>query len=223
MIAAGFSAPPAPFVPAQYHFTPGNALIIAGFSSAEQHQQLIDPIRAALPPLFELVTPMPYTALQHMLDDSAPWGTAAYTESLSLTELSDEAIDVLAEHLPGKSSPMSFLPIIPLGGAYSDIDDNATALAYSRRARFSVQMMAAAPNPGLLTADQAWVRGLWRKLAPHADKTAGYVNWISDYDDDRVRDAYGPTKYERLARIKAQYDPDNVFHLNANIKPAPTG
>jgi len=97
MIAAGLSAPPAPFVPDEYHFTPGNALIVAGFSSAQQHKQLIDPIRAALPPLFEFVTPMPYTALQQMLDGAFPWGVHAYAESLFLPDLPDEAIDVLAE------------------------------------------------------------------------------------------------------------------------------
>lgn len=223
MIAGGLSAPPAPFVPEQYHFTPGNALIVAGFSSAEQHKRLIDPIRAALPPLFEFVTPMPYTALQHMLDDAVPWGIHAYMEMLFLNDLSNEAIDVLAEHLPGKSSPMSFVPIFPLGGAYSDIDDSATAFGGSRRARFSFDMTAAAPNPELLTADRAWVRGLWEKLLPHANKSAGYVNYMSEYDDERIRTIYGPAKYERLAKIKAEYDPDNVFHLNANIKPAPTG
>ena len=223
LIAAGLSAPPAPFVPEQYHFTPGNALIVAGFSSAEQHQRLIDPIRAALPPLFEFVTPMPYTALQQMLDGAFPWGIHAYAESLFLPGLPNEAIDVLAENLPAKSSPMSVVPIFPLGGAYSDVDDSDTAFSGSRTARFSLDPAAAAPNPELLTADRAWLHGLREKLGPYANKSAAYLNFITECDDQRVRHAYGPAKYERLARIKADYDPDNVFHLNANIKPAPAG
>jgi hypothetical protein len=119
-------------------------------------------VNPALPPLFELVTPTPYTALQHMFDDSVPWGTAAYADSLSLNELSNEAIDVLTEHISSKNSPMSFLPIFPLGGAYSDIDDNATALGCSRRARFSfrhdggrAEPRAARSRPGM----GAWLVG----------------------------------------------------------------
>lgn len=115
------------------------------------------------------------------------------------------------------------MPIFPLGGAYSDIDEDATAFSGSRRARFSFDPAAVTPTPELLAADRGWLRALREALLPHADKSAGYVNWMSGHDDERVRNAYGQAKYERLARIKAEYDPDNVFHLNANIKPAPTG
>lgn len=120
---------------------------------------------------------------------------------------------------------MTFLPIIPLGGAYSDIDDDATAFGDSRRARVNFDMAAVAPNPELLAADRAWVRTLSERLLPYANKSAGYVNFMSEYEEERVRETYGPAKYERLARIKAEYDPDNVFqfHLKANIKPAPAG
>ena len=72
-----------------------------------------------------------------------------------------------------------------------------------------------------LAADRGWVRGLWEALQPHAIGSGdGYINGTTDFSDDRVRHSYGPAKYERLAAIKAQYDPGNVFHLNANIKPA---
>jgi FAD/FMN-containing dehydrogenase len=223
VIAAGLTAPAAPFVPEKYHFVTGNAMIIAGFTSAEEHRRLIEPIRAALPPLFEFITPMPYTALQQMLDDAAPWGIHAYDRSLYLDALSNEAIDVVAEQLPRKSSPMSFLPILALGGAYRDVDDMATAFGGSRMIRFNFDMAAVAPNPELLAADRAWVRSLWEQLLPFANRSAGYINFMSEYEQERVRLTYGPAKYERLAQIKAKYDPDNVFHLNANIKPAPGG
>ncbi len=74
----------------------------------------------------------------------------------------------------------------------------------------------------MFAAERAWVRTFWEALRPHAIGSGGegYVNSLDEYDEDRVRAAYGADKYDRLARIKAVYDPDNVFHHNANIKPA---
>ena len=113
------NAPPAPFVPERYHFLPGVALTIVGFGSAEEHAALIAPVREALPPLFELVTSMPYTALQQMINDFGPFGRHYYSKGLFLDDLTDDAIDVLAEYLPGKCSPMTLLPIMATGGLFT--------------------------------------------------------------------------------------------------------
>jgi FAD/FMN-containing dehydrogenase len=218
-LVAAMSAPPAPFVPEQYQLMNGVALMIAGWDSPEQHLEAIAGAREAMPPLFELITPIPYTEMQKMLDESAPWGILAYEKALYLDEMSDAATDVIAEWLPKKASPMSLVPIFPLDGAYARVDDNATAFGGSRSTRWVVNMDATGPTPELLEADRAWVRAFWDALRPHANGSGSYVNFIADDDDQRVRDSYGE-KYKRLARIKAEYDPDNVFHLNANIKPA---
>jgi nucleoid-associated protein YgaU len=69
-------------------------------------------------------------------------------------------------------------------------------------------------------ADREWVRRMWQDLAPLSSDAAGYVNFMSEYQEDRVRAAYGADKYARLAAVKATYDPENVFRLNANIRPA---
>jgi FAD binding domain/Berberine and berberine like len=219
-IAIGLNAPPAPFVPQQYHFTPGYLLIVVGFSSAEEHAQLVAPIRQALPPLFELVTPIPYVALQRTLDETAPWGLLGYQEVIYLDELTDDAITVIVEQLPAKSSPMSFCLVFRLDGAYSVVGDDDTAFGGRRAPRYVINIAGIGPTPELLTADRAWVRSVWNALRPFAQDSGGYVNSMTDDDEDRVRASYGPAKYERLARIKAKYDPDNTFHLNANIKPA---
>jgi FAD/FMN-containing dehydrogenase len=217
---AGRNAPPAPFVPDEYHFTPGYALIVAGFGELTEHAALVKAVRSAQPPLFDLVTPMPYVELQRMLDDAAPWGILGYEKALYLDTLSDDVIAVVTDQLPRKSSPMSFVPIFPMGGAYQAVDDDATAFGGSRDTGVIFNMTALAPEADQLARDRDWVRGFWTALAPLARASSGYVNFMNEYDDDRVRAAYGDAKYQRLARIKAQYDPENLFHLNPNIKPA---
>ena len=217
---AGLSAPPAPFVPREYHFVPGFALVVVGLGSAEEHRQLVEPVRNAGGQLFELVRPMPYTQLQKMFDEANPWGILGYEKALYLDELTDDAIRVVVEYLPRKASPLSFTPVFVLSGAYRRFPEDATAFGGSRSARFAFNIAAICPAPDLLEADRTWVRSFWQALRPYASGAGGYVNFMTEYEEDRVRSSYGPTKYERLARIKAEYDAENVFHLNANIKPA---
>jgi FAD/FMN-containing dehydrogenase len=217
----GLNAPPAPFVPEQFQFAPCYGLAVVGWGSPEEHAAMIEPIANGFAPLFSFVTPIPYAALQQMLDESAPWGILAYEKACYLDELSDGAVGVIAEHLPRKSSPMSIMPGFPLGGAFHDVGDADTAFGGSRAAKWCINIAAAAPEPDLLAADRAWVRAFWDALQPYASGSGSYVNFIADPgDEERVRASYGEAKYDRLARIKAQYDPDNVFHKNANIKPA---
>jgi FAD/FMN-containing dehydrogenase len=217
---AGLSAPPEPFVPEEHQLAPVYAFAIVGFGDADTHAALIEPVRQAIPSLIELVTPMPYTALQQMFNGSAPWGILAYEKAVYLDELNDAAIEVILEEQPKKSFPLSFLPMFVLGGAYSRAAEDATAFGGSRTLTYMVNIAAAAPTPELYEADRTWARTFWSALVPHAVGIGSYVNFLTDADNDRVRAAYGPQKYDRLARIKAKYDPDNVFHLNANIPPS---
>ena len=108
---------------------------------------MVEPIRENLPPLFELVTPMPYARLQQMIDDSAPWGILAYEKACYLDELTDDAIAVIADYLPRKASPMSIMPVFPMGGAYHDVADADTAFGGSRASKWLVNIAATAPDP----------------------------------------------------------------------------
>jgi hypothetical protein len=219
-MAVGLNAPPAPFVPEQHHFAPGHALIVAGFGTAEEHTALVDSVRTHLPPLFDVVTPMPYTALQSMLDDAAPPGILAYERSLYLDDLTADVIKVMADFSATKHSPMSFAPVFAIDGAYATVPDDATAFGGSRRPGFVVNLACVAPAPELLTADTAWVKEYWEALLPYARGNGSYVNFMVEPDQERVVAAYGADKYRRLAAVKAEYDPENVFRHNANIKPA---
>ncbi len=216
---AGLSAPPAPFVPEHLHFTPVFAIAIVGLRDDAAHAELVAPIRAALSPMVELVTPMPYVALQQMFDESAPWGLHSYEKAVYLSELTDPAIDVIAEHQPRKQSPLSFVPIFALGGAYARATHEDSAFGGNRSTRYVVNISGTAMDPSQYDAERAWVRDYWSALVQHADNVGSYVNFMTEYDGERVRQAYGD-KYERLRALKATYDPGNVLHLNANIVPA---
>jgi FAD/FMN-containing dehydrogenase len=218
-LLAGVNAPPAPFVPEELHFAPGIAMIVAGFDSAEEHAAAVAPVRAALPPAVDFITPIPYVALQQLLDPSAPWGAFGYEKSLYLEEFGDEVVDIVVEQLAKKTSPMSITPIFPLLGAYHDLADADTAFGGSRAAQWAFNISAVAPDADGLAPDRVWVRSFWDALRPYASDVGGYVNFMTEFEDDRVRAAYGAEKYERLATIKTQYDPENVFHRNANIRP----
>ena len=216
---AGLNAPPAPFVPAELHFTPAFALVVVGLGSAEAHAELIAPVRAALSPIVDMVTPIPYVALQQMFNEAAPWGLYAYEKAVYLRELTDAAIEVMVDHQLRKASPLSIVPIFVLGGAYARAEHAGSAFGGSRDVTYVVNIEGATPTPEGYEAERAWVRDYWSALVEHAGSVGSYVNFMTEYEDDRVRAAYGD-KYERLQRVKAAYDPDNVFHLNANIPPA---
>ena len=218
-LIAGMNAPPAPSVPPEHHFAPGFALVVVGFGADSEHARLVDSVRAGLPPLFDMVAPMPYAAVQQMLDESAPWGVLGYEKAIYLSGLSDTAISVTLDQLPRRQSPMSFMPIFPIGGAFTAVAEDASAFGGPRQPVIAFNIAALAHSQELLDADRVWVRGCWEQLRPLALNAGGYVNFMSEFDDDRVRATFGATKYARLSEIKATYDPDNVFHHNPNIKP----
>ena len=219
VIIAGLNAPPAPFVPEPYRLQPGYALMVVGFGSAEEHASTLQQIRNALPPLWEVVDAMPYVALQQMLDEANAWGFYSYDKGSYVADLSDEAIAVVTEHLPAKNSPLSVLLFYRLDGAYSEVPEDATAFSGGRSPRYAVFIIGICPVPELFEAERAWVRSFWDALRPHSIDIGSYVNAMTDVEEDRLRASYGE-KYDRLAAVKRIYDPDNVFHRNANIKPA---
>jgi FAD/FMN-containing dehydrogenase len=216
---AGLSAPPAPFVPEELHFTPAFGLLVVGLGDEASHAELIAPIKTALTPMVELITPIPYVGLQQMFDESAPWGVYSYEKAVYLDELSDGAIEVILEHQARKMSPLSFVPIFVMGGAYSTADPDGNAFGGARSIGYVVNISATTPSPDALAAERQWVRDYWSALVEHATGVGSYVNFMSENETDRVRSAYGE-KYPQLQQIKATYDPDNVFHLNVNIEPA---
>ena len=214
------SAPPEPFVPPEMHFKPIVGTIICWTGSTEEGEEVLAPIREAAQPVMDMVQPMPYVALQTMLDAGAPAGTRAYMKAGFLDELSDKAIDRLAEHGLNRTSPMSQLILEPCGGAIGDVGENETALG-RRHVQWCYHALAfwAEPDDAAAEANSAWARELADDLEPHTTEGV-YLNYTSDVGEDRVRATYGAEKYERLVALKDDYDPTNLFELNQNIRPS---
>jgi len=191
---------------------------VVGFGAPEEHEELVNQIREALPPLWDFVTPMPYLDLNQMLDEDNRWGQHGYDKGGQIAEITDDVIDAVTQHFPRKQSPGSVVLFYRVDGAYSRVPDDETAFAGERSPGWYVFTIALCPTADMLPAEREWVRGLHSALAPHM-VTRTYVNVVEE-DDSDIAAVYGPEKYTRLARIKGVYDPNNVFHRNANIHPA---
>jgi FAD/FMN-containing dehydrogenase len=172
-------------------------------------------------PLDVQVGPMPYTAVNAMLDGAFPRGALNYWKSSFLEQLSDSAIDMMISQFAAAPSPMTSLALEHFHGAVTRISIDSAAVPH-REAGYNLIVTSVWTEPEATDVNVAWTRETFEGLRPaFADRR--YVNYL-DSDDgagDAVRAAYGPN-YDRLARIKAEYDPDNVFHLNQNIKPTPS-
>ena len=219
-LVVGLSAPPEPFVPVEAQGMPGIAVIVVNWGPAAEHAAAVEPLRA-LDPLFELVTPIPYVALQQMLDGGAPWGIRAYDKALNLDEISDGAIEVIVDAVARKQSPTSLVLLFPLRGRVRQIADTATSFGTPRSRRWAVSFEAVAQDEEDFAADKEWARAAWTALRPFAPDDGAYVNFEYDVDAERVLSSYGEEKYGRLAALKAEWDPDNVFRSNVNIRPQP--
>jgi FAD/FMN-containing dehydrogenase len=219
-LVAGLSAPPEPFVPEEVRGTPGAAVMVASWGSPEEHAALVEPLRGR-GAAFELVTPIPYTALQQMLDGTAPWGIRAYDKGLNLDDFSDEAIRVFLDFIPRRQFPLSFAPIFPLRGRFSEIPDDATAFGSPRAGRWAMSMVALAPDEETFAAERQWARDFYAAMRRYAPDEATYLNFDGFADPSRVRASYGEEKYRRLAALKQIWDPGNVFRSNVNIAPEP--
>ena len=217
-ILGAVNAPPAPFVPEQHRLQPGYVLMLAGFGTPEEHAAAVEQVVALCPPLFDLVTPMPYVELNQLFDEASPWGLHYYEKSLYVAELTDDVIEVINEQAPAKTSPLSIALFYRLDEAYTEVGEEDTAFSGTRTPRWGTFLYATTADAESMPAERAWTRTFYEALRPLSIDDTAYVNGMSEYEPARVRASYGPEKYARLTTIKAEYDPENVFHRNINIR-----
>ncbi len=212
------TAPPLDWVPPHLQGTDVLMLIPCYSGDLDRGEAILEPLRRAVTPIADLVQRKTYLAHQQMFDAAVPAGWSYYWKSHYLPPLSDGAIDVIVERAWQKSSVSSFSILFHLGGAIAEPAEDVSA-ARGRDAALALNINAAWSEGGPSHPDIAWCRDYFEAMAPHA--TGGvYVNFLhNDEGEARIRAAYG-SGYERLAEVKAKYDPDNVFRSNQNIMPA---
>ncbi len=212
------SAPPLDWVPRDLVGRDVLLVIPCYCGDLDQGEDVLRPLREFGPPSADLVQRKPYMAHQSMFDAGVPHHWGYYWKSHYLPPLSDVAIDVLLDRSWRKASPASYTIVFHLGGAIARLAEDSSA-AGGRDAAHAINVNAAWPEGGPHHPDIAWCRDYFAALQPHATGEV-YVNFLhNDEGEARIRAAYG-ARYERLARIKARYDPDNVFRSNQNIRPA---
>ena len=210
-------APPLPFLPESWHFRNVVLAVPCWAGKMDKGDAMIRPFLDAVEPVGSMVGPMPYPALNTAFDELLPPGLQHYWKASFAKELSDGAIRVHADYGARVPSIQSAVHLYPIDGAVQHLRSDETAFAY-RDVGFSPVIAGMWESPADNEANIAWVRAYHEALRPHS-VAGGYINVMDADDQSRVRDNYGGN-YDRLAAIKAQYDPDNVFHVNQNIKPA---
>jgi FAD/FMN-containing dehydrogenase len=209
-------APPLPFIPENRHGDTFMAFVSCWTGPLEEGEQVLKPIRDVAPVVAEMVGPMPYPAINSAFDALVPAGLQHYWKANFVKELTDDAIKAHLEHGPKVPFVSSTMHIYPINGAVHRVAPDATAFAY-RDANFATVIAGMWEDPGQNQANTKWVRDYYDATAPLSEE-GGYINFMGADDQERIKANY-KGNYGRLVEVKRTYDPDNLFHLNQNIKP----
>jgi FAD/FMN-containing dehydrogenase len=210
-------APPMPFLAPEQFGKPVIGLVLAWMGDFAAGERAIAPLREVGRPLADVVRPVPYPALQSMLDGGAPHGRHYYWKAHRLPALSDATIDVFCERASAFTSPFAQINGWAVGGAVSRVDPGATAVG-ERETGFELSFAVGwPPSDPDGERHRAWSRAGSEAL--RGESAGIYANFISDEGSAGVEAAYG-ARLARLTAVKDRYDPDNVFRHNANIPPS---
>jgi hypothetical protein len=194
---------------------PAIAINLCFCGSLDAGERLVEPVRKFGPPLVDLIRPKSYLKLITQADAGAPDGRHYYETARMLKDLSDEAIETIADYGVACTSPYSLVLIQHVHGEASRVSPTETAFAL--REESYVMSIVAAWEAGQAHLHRAWARTFWTAMQPFASSGV-YVNFLGNEGEERVRAAYG-VNYERLVALKNTYDPTNFFSLNQNIRP----
>jgi FAD/FMN-containing dehydrogenase len=212
-------APPLPFVPRELHGKLVVGVVCCYVGAVEDGEKVVKPLKEFGSPVLDLCVPKPFLTHQAMFDLSFQHGWWYYTRACDVAELTDEVIDITVEHSLRINSSLTTFPIWQLGGAVARVGEGETAFG-GRSAGHTFNITASTETAEGFDEEQEWVRNFWSALEPY--HTSVYVNFLMEEGEERIRQAYGAKKYDRLKALKRHYDPDNLFRLNQNITPTAT-
>ena len=210
------TAPPLPVIPEEWHGKKVAALIAASTGPVDEGQALVSGFRDVAEPIADLLAPMPYHAIQTLIDPLWPKGIHAYFKATNLARLDNELIDRLCETHLAAPGPQCELHVHQMGGTVGRVSDSATAFA-ERSMPFVLNAVTGWHDPDVGASHTEWAR---TAIAAASDASTGraYVNFLGD--TDAARTSYGEETYARLVTLKNHYDPTNLFRLNQNIEPS---
>ena len=195
------------------------AIIVCHAGSLESGAAAVAPVKRFGSPVMDVVGPMPYTAVNMLFDAGFPRGALNYWKSNFLSALGDAAIDTMIERFAAAPSPMSALLLEHFHGAATRVGPTETAFPH-RTVGYNFLAVGEWMEAAATSANVAWAREAYAAMAPHfaSGRYVNYLNADEVSDGSSVSAAFGPN-WKRLREVKQRYDPDNVFHLNQNIKP----
>jgi FAD/FMN-containing dehydrogenase len=213
-----FTAPPLDLVPEPLRGRPAVGVIACYAGPAAEGAEALRPLREYGPPALDAIAPMPYVALQRIIDEGYPTGLRNYWTGDFLSGLPDEAIDVLCRFHRSRPSPLTEILLLPGGGAAARVTDGTMAIA-ERGAPFNLHITSLWTDPADDAANIGWTRELGAAMKPFTTGRV-YVNFIGDEGHERVVAAFGREGYARLRALKDHYDPHNLFASNQNVVPS---
>lgn len=217
---AFLTVPPGPPFPEQYHLQKMCGVVWCYTGALDNAEAMFKPIRESIPPAIDFVGPMPYPALQSLFDPLLPPGIQMYWRADYFGELDDKAMALHAKYGARLPTMLSTMHIYPIDGAAARVANDATAWSY-RDAKYVQVIVGMDPDPSNNERMIEWTKEYWLALHPYS-MGGGYVNMNMEEGEDRVRSAYRDN-YARLAQVKAQHDPQNLFCVNQNIRPTGSG
>jgi FAD/FMN-containing dehydrogenase len=209
-------APPLPFLPASVHGKEIVALAVFYAGSASDGRKLVEPLHRFGDTHGEHIGLQPYTQWQQAFDPLLTPGARNYWKSHNFTEIRDGALDAVLRYAGRLPTPQCEIFIGLIAGAANRIPAEATAYG-QRGTKLVLNVHGRWDDPADDARCIAWARDFFKASAPYASAGA-YVNFMTEDETDRIATAYGPS-YARLVQIKRRYDPENIFHMNQNIKP----
>jgi FAD/FMN-containing dehydrogenase len=212
------TVPPAPPFPEEIHLRKVCGVVWCYVGPEDAAAKAMAPLLDSLPePLMHGVAPMPHATLQGAFDGLYPPGDQWYWRADFVKEIPDEAVQIHARYGSAPPSMKSTMHMYPIDGAAHDVDAADTAWSY-RDAQWGSVFAGVDPDPANVDAIRRWSIDYFEELHPYSAGGA-YVNMMMDEGQERVRASYRDN-YDRLAAVKATYDPDNTFRVNQNIQPA---